>query len=125
VRVNFNYFIPEEVFRFLVEAVHVIANDGYRLLPEYTFEPVSGLWEHRSGLVEPPLSLNDISYQNGEMSYATHQKTEPLSRLADYLTLAEQFFQASHPSREEIGTLPRTEHFETLRWFWLPEEIAG
>ena len=33
VRVNFNYFIPEEIFRFLVEAVQFIADDGWKLLP--------------------------------------------------------------------------------------------
>ena len=47
VRVNFNYFIPEEVFGFLIEAVHFIAEDGWKLLPLYVFEPETGLWLHR------------------------------------------------------------------------------
>ena len=49
VRVNFNYFISELVFDFIVEAVHLIANEGWRLLPSYRFDPATGLWEHRDG----------------------------------------------------------------------------
>ena len=32
-RVNFNYFIGEDTFRYVVEAVHLIASYGHRLLP--------------------------------------------------------------------------------------------
>src|SRR6185437_14620541 len=35
VRVNFNYFISEAVFDFLVRAVLLIARDGWRLTPWY------------------------------------------------------------------------------------------
>ncbi|HEY7583658.1 MAG TPA: aminotransferase class V-fold PLP-dependent enzyme, partial [Acidimicrobiia bacterium] len=38
VRVNFNYFISEEEFEFIVEGVHLIAQFGWRLLPHYRFE---------------------------------------------------------------------------------------
>ena len=30
--------------------------DGWRLLPHYAFEPATGLWRHRAGRPEPPLS---------------------------------------------------------------------
>ena len=30
-------------------------SDGWRLLPHYRFDPPTGLWRHRGGLVEPPL----------------------------------------------------------------------
>ena len=43
VRVNFNYFISEAVFDFLLEAVHLLAEHGWRLLPHYAFEPESGI----------------------------------------------------------------------------------
>ncbi len=39
VRVNFNYFIDEEVFDYIVEAVRLVAHDGWRLLGDYRFEP--------------------------------------------------------------------------------------
>ena len=33
VRINFNYFLPEEEFEYLVEAVHLVADLGWRLRP--------------------------------------------------------------------------------------------
>ena len=49
VRVNFNYFISEAVFEFILEAVERVATDGWRLLPEYRFDPLTGLWTHVGG----------------------------------------------------------------------------
>ena len=37
-RVSFNYFISEAVFDYIVEAVHLIASDGWKLLPLYRFD---------------------------------------------------------------------------------------
>jgi selenocysteine lyase/cysteine desulfurase len=62
VRVSFNYFISEAVFDYLVEAVHLVAEHGWVLLPEYRFDPYTGLWRHRGGLVEPPLRLTQLHY---------------------------------------------------------------
>lgn len=39
-------FITEDNFDFLVEAVHLVADHGWKLLPEYDFEPETGLWRH-------------------------------------------------------------------------------
>ena len=49
VRVNFNYFISEAVFSFILDAVDLVATEGWRLLPDYTFDPTNGLWRHRAG----------------------------------------------------------------------------
>ena len=65
VRVNFNYFISEAVFAYLLEAVELVARDGWRLLPLYRFDPLTGLWNHRDGVVEPPLSLHDLRFSGG------------------------------------------------------------
>src|SRR5437588_12525815 len=62
VRVNFNYFISEPVFEYILDAVDLVADEGWRLLPEYRFEPLTGLWTHMNGQPEPPLSLNDFTF---------------------------------------------------------------
>ena len=62
VRVNFNYFISEVVFEYLLEAVHLVADQGWKLLGDYRFDPASGLWRHRRGPVEPPLRLRAVGY---------------------------------------------------------------
>ena len=45
-RISFNYFISEAVFDYIVEAVHLIANEGWKLLPLYRFDATTGLWRH-------------------------------------------------------------------------------
>ena len=62
VRVNFNYFVSDEVTDYIVEAVRLIARDGWRLLPDYRFDNTTGRWRHREGPVEPPLRLRDVGY---------------------------------------------------------------
>src|SRR5438105_5320386 len=38
VRVNFNYFISDAVFEYILEAVDLVATDGWKLLPQYDFD---------------------------------------------------------------------------------------
>ena len=47
-RLSFNYFISEAVFDYIVEAVHLLANEGWKLLPLYRFDAATGLWQHAS-----------------------------------------------------------------------------
>ncbi len=125
VRVNFNYFISEAVFDFVVEAVDLVAREGWRLLPQYRFDPPTGLWRHRGGPPEPPLSLHDVGYANGEMRYAAHRHREPESRLAAYLAEAGALLAAPPPTPDGVaGPLAVGADFEHLRWFWLPAEAA-
>ena len=49
VRLGFNYFMTEAVFAYIVEAVHLVANEGWKLLPWYRFDPASGMWAHVDG----------------------------------------------------------------------------
>ncbi len=127
VRVNFNYFIDDTVADFILAAVEWVATHGHRLVPQYRFEPATGLWTHASGLVDPPMSLDDISYVDGRMTFTDLRRTAPATRLADYLTLADRLIAAldEHPYSETPGMPELTDDFEHLRWFWLPAELAG
>ena len=92
VRVNFNYFISETMFQFIIEAVELIATDGWKLLPHYRFDAATGLWRHRDGLVEPPLALADVAYTDGSMKYPERRRHGPESRLAEHLDEARAIF---------------------------------
>ncbi len=61
VRVNFNYFISEAVFRYIVEAVALVADHGWALIDDYAFDPATGRWRHRAGPIEPPLRLSMLA----------------------------------------------------------------
>ncbi len=89
VRVNFNYFISEAVFEYILAAVELVAADGWRLLPQYGFDAATGLWRHAGPAVEPPLSLGDLRYDDGSPSFTAHRHRETESRLGDYLAEAQ------------------------------------
>jgi hypothetical protein len=127
--VSFNYFISEAVFAFILDAVELVARDGWRLLPQYRFDAATGLWRHRAGTPEPPLSLLDIRFQGGAMRYAAHRHREPEGRLAAYLAEARVLLASPPPAPAEAGgadvssARDEDEDFEHLRWFWLPGEV--
>ncbi len=125
VRVNFNYFIPDAVFEFILEAVRIVATDGWRLLPQYRFDPLTGLWRHRAGLAEPPLSLRDVRYVDGQLVYPEHRRHEPASRLREYLAEARALLAAPPPPPPDLERPDLDADFEALRWFPLPHEIAA
>jgi selenocysteine lyase/cysteine desulfurase len=116
VRVNFNYFIDEITFDYLVEAVTMIASHGAALLGEYDFEPDTGLWHHRLGARGPSMSLSDISYASGTMRFENRRHREPID-LARHLATAHELFHAGGTQPENATTPETNADFETLRWF--------
>ena len=124
IRVNFNYFISDPVFSYVVDAVRLIARDGWRLLEDYHFDPASGLWRHHRGPVEPPLRLGQISYDaDGEMQYPHQDDRAAESELKRYLDEAAALLAETRPPRDQSTALPAqtvSEDFEHLRWFDLP-----
>ncbi len=122
VRVNFNYFISETVFQYVVEAVRLVAREGWRLLGEYRFDVARGIWRHRSGPVEPPLRLSQVGYgPDGEMTFPRHADRAPESELKKYLEEGAAILAAASPAECPVSGASVSEDFEHLRWFELPE----
>jgi selenocysteine lyase/cysteine desulfurase len=125
-RVSFNYFISEAVFDYLVRAVDVVATHGWKLLPDYRFDPASGLWRHRAGTVEPPLRLSQLHYDatTGELVRPPLDEARAgEDSLANYLEAARAVFDGA-AGWDPTALLPGavSEEFEHLRWFDLPAE---
>lgn len=118
VRLNFNYFISEEEFQYLLSAVHMIADDGWRLLPLYTFDIESGVWRHRDGLPRPPASLDDIDFVNEPPK----PMTAPIDVLDDYLQEAKRILGEA-PGVDGASPL-LSDAAEELRWFPTPMEVG-
>ncbi|MCP3997902.1 MAG: aminotransferase class V-fold PLP-dependent enzyme [bacterium] len=127
VRVNFNYFISDKVRDFILDSVHFVANEGWRFLPYYRFDPETALWRHRRPLAKPPLSLKDIDYSSGEMQYRHRSLLHSDDDLVGYLDEARQIISELDADTlpEPLGSPLVTEDFEHLRWFPLPDEVRG
>src|SRR4029078_13048567 len=114
IRVNFNYFISEAAFEFILEAVHIVARDGWRLLDEYDFCPRTGLWSHRGSQAAAPLRLADVHYGSDGISYPQHRVLADESELPKYLAEARRILEAARPGGRAMMAMP-TEDFEHLR----------
>ena len=132
VRMNFNYFISDEVLEFLLRAVEMLADEGWRLLPHYDFDPETGIWRHRAVRRGGNLRLAGITYGSGKMEYRSRHITEPETAYVEYLATAEQLMtdmkDAGLATGQPDGVLPGAllneldPKMERLRWFPLPGE---
>ena len=120
VRVNFNYFISDTVFDYVLEAVHLVADSGYRLLGDYEFDPSTAVWTNVRGAAEPPASLFDVTFDGSGLRAPSHHETAPESALAGYLDEARRILAAAEPAVREV--FAGSPDFEHLRWFPLPGE---
>ena len=112
----------EAVFSYILEAVALIAEHGWRLLPDYTFEPDTGLWRHREWRRSRTASLHEITYAAGRMEYPSRHFTEPVSALKGYLEEGRKLLERG----ADVSVAPTAPlDFEALRWFPLPCEAAS
>ncbi len=130
VRVNFNYFLSETQFQFILDAIHLIATEGWRLLPHYNFNPDTGEWRHRAYNPSDVLRLGEVSYRTGKMEYRSRHATEPEWALPGYIEEAKQIIAAAtsefqDPAAAALVEPVRTADFEQLRWFPLPSEVLA
>lgn len=128
VRVNFNYFLSEEVFKYIVEAVTLIADHGHKLLPDYRFDPDSGLWRHRNGPTEPPLRFAGLTYgDDGRLKFERHDDRSTAGVYAETLKAAKELFAGIpdvDPCSDSVAGI-LGEEFEQLRWFELPADCLA
>jgi len=119
-RVNLNYFISPAMAGYIAAAVELIAADGYRLLPDYRFDPATGLWRHAAGPPRAQITLSDVGYgPDGEMDYPRQRGHAGAEVFPGYLRQARAIL-AARPARLADGPTGLPPEFEALRWFPLP-----
>lgn len=117
VRLNFNYFIAEQEFEYLVHAIELVAQHGWRMLPYYQFDPASGVWRYQGAPAEMVASLEALNFND----YCP-QGVEPAPDvdLPAVLFAAEQQLAQDRP-HESSFVLALSAETERLRWFVLPQ----
>ncbi|MEO7069132.1 MAG: aminotransferase class V-fold PLP-dependent enzyme, partial [Nostocoides sp.] len=125
VRVNFNYFLSDVVVDYVIAAVLFVARHGHLFLRDYRFDPTTALWHHRTGVIDPLLRLDQLSYAaDGTLVYPRHRDRAPETELAHYLRQAEAL-AASYERVEDDLDAHVSADFDALRWFELPAGCVG
>ncbi len=123
VRVNFNYFIDEDVFQYVVEAIVFVARHGHAFLADYAFDPDTGLWRHRAEPNKAPLSLADLTYDaDGRLTQPPAPRTADATAFGDYLAEAKSLLAERLPALVNGDIAHVTADFDALRWFELPAD---
>jgi len=116
VRVNFNYFMSEEEFDYLLSALEWVAANGTKLLPLYDVDVATGVWRHRDAEGDS----KEISLQT-DSAYAPPQVTENAQvhgqALWTYLTEANALLATIPADKERSHALPLAPHQRALLWF--------
>lgn len=124
VRVNFNYFISEETFQFILKAIAIVAELGYKLLPLYEFNTITGRWRHKDGATTPPLSLDDVEVTDTGLQYQKPTISVSKERPDNYLEWAIAYLTAlPDPDVSEDPSL-QSDSLENLRWFELSAKTS-
>jgi len=123
VRVNFNYFVSDAVADYVIDAVRQVARDGWRLLGDYRFDPASGRWAHRRGVVDPPLRLGDVTYDDAGIHAPTSRPTGGEEMLPQQLREGAEILRTA-PEPDLTPPTDVSDDFEHLRWFDLPSSAV-
>lgn len=124
-RVNFNYFISEAQFEFILAAIDFVATHGWKFLTHYAFQPGPGNWVHRGRSSGELRTLKDITYRSGKLEYRCHRETEPEYVLQSYIEEAHRQIALIEQEQLTAPVAPGeaiTAEYERLRWFPLPAE---
>lgn len=118
VRANFNYFITESEFEYIINAIELVAEHGWRLLPFYQLDQEKTVWRFQGKHNELATSLNAFSF--AELTTETIKSNsipDHQQLLAEAKSLLTQGCSSWHSY-----PLSLSEGGEALRWFSLPQE---
>ncbi|EWM09851.1 aminotransferase [Kutzneria sp. 744] len=115
VRVSFNYAMSDTVVDYVIEAVHQVATWGWKLLGDYRFDPLTGLWRHHRA-TGPRVRLADMRYDVNRPRLVDQVGEDALAGHLD--DAARVFAGADRP--DDRGPARVSGDFDDLRWFELP-----
>ncbi|XP_062513772.1 uncharacterized protein LOC134189497 isoform X2 [Corticium candelabrum] len=126
VRLNLPYFMDENTVSFVLQAVVLVADHGWQMLPHYNFNPDTGEWRHhRHQAFKDRRWLGNISYSTGKFTVRESKAQLPTANsFKDCLEGAKEAFRVAYKGAPHLGdqTVMLGEEGEKMRWFLLPSE---
>ncbi|PSN33000.1 hypothetical protein C0J52_19749 [Blattella germanica] len=130
-RISLPFFMPDSEVAFVLEALKMVATEGWKLLPQYILNPETGEWRHHSNTVFRDRKwLGSIRYVDGKMTVnerrVSGHGTFPPQDYADCLQTARNIFNKARKMAQRYPLADQCVMFDErtnrLRWFMLPSE---
>lgn len=132
VRLTLPFFMSEGEVNFILEALKMVATEGWKLLPQYFVDEMTGEWKHHTNLLQKERkSLNAVRYSDGRMLFSDRRISGAGAfpqNYADCLQFARNSFQRARKIAQRSTTgenlylkMPK-DIAERLRWYMLPGE---
>ncbi|RLN50300.1 hypothetical protein BBJ29_008522 [Phytophthora kernoviae] len=135
-RMSFPYFMSSAEVEHILAAVHFVANDGWKFLPQYKFNHKSGVWKHSTRFTKFPdrkwLSHFATSLEEKSRSQSLSGDEKMLAahraeNLAEAQRLAAQVSGKNASSQvvaASASQMLEEADDEALRWFVYPSEAT-
>ncbi|KAF5305900.1 hypothetical protein FQR65_LT07511 [Abscondita terminalis] len=129
-RISLPYFVNDSELAFVMEAIKMVATEGWKLLPQYVVDLETGEWRHYSNSVSKDRKwLSSIRYIDGKMTMNERRVSGPglfPQNYSDCLQTARNLFNRARKTANRNPYPNQGIHFdvkaEQLRWFMLPQE---
>jgi hypothetical protein len=118
---NFNYFIDEQEFQYLLRAIELVSEHGWRLLPFYHFDDSCGVWKYQGQSESLPSSLSELNF--ADYCHDNVESAPARLSLDGVCDAAETELRREGRSGDKTSLLLSSEG-ERLRWFVLPQDVA-
>lgn len=129
-RISLPFFINENELAFVMEAIKMVATEGWKLLPQYLVDLDTGEWRHHSNPISKDRKwLGSIRYVDGKMTMSERRISGPglfPQSYAECLQTARNLFNRARKSAMRNPYPDQGITFdsraEKLRWFMTPQE---
>ena len=129
-RLNLPWVSTEQELDFILSALEMVVEEGWKLLPQYRFNNETGEWRHRTNSVfRDRRWLGHVSFTSGKMTFTSNplsQVGQPEASAEECLTVARDILSQAGKlaARETVPdqTVAFPEEVSRLRWFLTPYE---
>eukprot|EP00112_Aurelia_sp_Birch-Aquarium-sp1_P009486 Seg208.7 transcript_id=Seg208.7/GoldUCD/mRNA.D3Y31 product=tRNA-cytidine protein_id=Seg208.7/GoldUCD/D3Y31 len=129
-RLNLPFFMSNGGIDFVLKAVSMVAEHGWKLLPQYNMNPATGEWRHWKNLTFKDRKwLGAVNYRKGEIEYplSPRWKETPPS-YNEIIANAKVIFEKANSKKANGKISDQSILFgddgEKYRWFLLPSEAS-
>ncbi|KAL0879353.1 hypothetical protein ABMA27_003123 [Loxostege sticticalis] len=129
-RVSLPFFMSDSELAFVLEALKMVATEGWKILPQYVVNSQTGQWRHHTcSVLRDKKSLYSLRFNDGKVT--AHERrvsgpgifpqtyTECLQTARNLFNRARKLAMKCTTAEPEVSFNPRIDY---LRWFMLPKE---